>query len=148
MLNNDTKKSIGIKDAISNFMGDNLWIILAVSIAHFLVLFLFWKETQKKKYGVIRLTVEPSPLHIWASMLLARPTLPQTIALFTHFHPNDKNCFLKFVSGNFLFFQQMAALKWLQKMLFIQSKKFFSFLRYSNFCISAFPLFFPCWPLL
>ena len=48
MLNNDTKKSIGIKDAISNFMGDILWIILAVSIAHFLILFLFWKETQKK----------------------------------------------------------------------------------------------------
>ena len=43
----------------------------------------------------------------------------------------------------FLFFQQMAVLQKLRKMLFISSKKLFSFLRYSNFCIFILPSFFP-----
>ena len=40
-------------------------------------------------------------------------------------------------------FHQMITLQILWKMLFISSKKFFSFSRYSNFCIFVFPLFFP-----
>ena len=34
------------------------------------------------------------------------------------------------------------------KIFFISSKKLFSFSRYSNFCISVFPFFSPCQPLL
>ena len=58
---------------------------------------------------------------------------------------------LKLVSAifiNFLFFQQMIALQKLWKMLFISSKKFFLFSRYSNFCISGLPSFLTCRPLL
>ena len=58
---------------------------------------------------------------------------------------------LKFVSTIFyqnLIFHQMMALQKLKKIIFITSKKLFSFLRYSNFCIFAFPYFFPCQPLL
>ena len=53
---------------------------------------------------------------------------------------------LKLVSAifiKFLFFQQMIALQKLWKMLFISSKKLFSFLRYSFFVFLAFPLFLP-----
>ena len=46
----------------------------------------------------------------------------------------------------FSFFHQMIALQKLWKMLFISSKKLFSFPRYSNFCISVLP-FSACWPL-
>ena len=48
-------------------------------------------------------------------------------------------------------FLQMIALQKLWKMLFISSKKLFSFWRYSNFCIFVFPSFLPvshcfrCW---
>ena len=44
-------------------------------------------------------------------------------------------------------FNQMIALQKLWKMFFVSSKKLFSFLRYSNFCISVFPSFSPCQPL-
>ena len=62
-----------------------------------------------------------------------------------------KILYLKLVSA--IFYQifishQMIAYQKLWKMFFISSKKFFSFLRYSNFCISVFPSFFPCQPLL
>ena len=40
-------------------------------------------------------------------------------------------------------FNQMIALQKLWKMFFISSKMLFLFLRYSNFCISVFPLFLP-----
>ena len=56
-------------------------------------------------------------------------------------------CFsLKLVSA--IFYQifivhQMIALQKLWKKIFISSKKLFSFLRYSNFCIFIFPYFFP-----
>ena len=52
---------------------------------------------------------------------------------------------LKFVSAIFtkIFFHQMIALQKLWKMLFISSKKLFSFSRYSNFCISDLRLFLP-----
>ena len=43
---------------------------------------------------------------------------------------------------------QMIALQKLLKMLFISSKKLFSFSRYSIFCIFVFPSFSPCQPLL
>ena len=43
---------------------------------------------------------------------------------------------------------QKIALQKLWKMLFIWCKKLFSFLRYSIFCISVFPSFSPCQPLL
>ena len=43
-----------------------------------------------------------------------------------------------------LFFHQMIALQKLWKMLFVSSKKLFSFMRYSNFCISVLPSFSPC----
>ena len=43
---------------------------------------------------------------------------------------------------------QMRALQKLWKILFISSKKLSSFSRYSNFCISIFPSFSPCQPLL
>ena len=58
---------------------------------------------------------------------------------------------LKLVSAvfyQFFIFHQMIALQKLLKMFFISSKKFSSFSRYSNFCISAFPSFSPCQPLL
>ena len=53
---------------------------------------------------------------------------------------------VKLVSASFyqiLIFHQMIALQKLWKMLFILSKKLFSFLRYLNFCIFVFPSFFP-----
>ena len=40
-------------------------------------------------------------------------------------------------------FHQIIAIQKLWKMFFISSKKLFSFSRYSNFCIFAFPSFFP-----
>ena len=43
---------------------------------------------------------------------------------------------------------QMIALSKLWKMFFISFKKLFSFSRYSDFCISIFPSFSPCQPLL
>ena len=48
----------------------------------------------------------------------------------------------------FLFFHQMIALQKLRKMLFISSKKLFSLLRYSIFCISVLPSLSTCQPLL
>ena len=48
----------------------------------------------------------------------------------------------------FLFFNQIIALQKLWKMLFMSSKKLFSFSRYSNFCISVLPSFSTCRPLL
>ena len=57
---------------------------------------------------------------------------------------------LKLVSAIFdqiFIFNQMIALQKLWKMFFISSKKLFSFLRYSCFCISVFPSFSPCQPL-
>ena len=43
---------------------------------------------------------------------------------------------------------QMIALQKLWKMFFISSKSLFLFSRYSSFCISVFPSFSPCQPLL
>ena len=57
---------------------------------------------------------------------------------------------LKLMSAIFyqiFIFNQMIALQKLWKMFFISSKKLFSFLRYSSFCISVFPSFSPCQPL-
>ena len=48
----------------------------------------------------------------------------------------------------FSFFHQMIALQKLWKMLFISSKKLFSFSRCSNFRISVVPSLSPCRPLL
>ena len=67
-----------------------------------------------------------------------------------HWVDSSDSC-LKLVSA--IFYQifishQMIALQKLWKMFFISSKKLFSFLRYSNFCISTFPSFSPCQPLL
>ena len=59
--------------------------------------------------------------------------------------------YLKLVSAIFyqiFIFRQMIDPQKLWKMFFISSKKPFSFLRYSNFCIIVFPSFFPCQPLL
>ena len=58
---------------------------------------------------------------------------------------------LKLVSTiliKFSFFHQMKTLQILWKMLLISSKKLFSHLRYSNFCISVLPSFSACQPLL
>ena len=58
---------------------------------------------------------------------------------------------LKLVSAIFyqiFVFHQMIALYKLWKMLFISSKKLFSFSRCSNFSIFVFPSFFHCQPLL
>ena len=64
--------------------------------------------------------------------------------------PNLKKS-LKLVSV--IFYQNvishwLIALQKLWKMFFILSKKLFSFSRYSDFCISVFPSFSPCQPLL
>ena len=53
------------------------------------------------------------------------------------------NLTLKLLCSIFHFFHQMIALKYLRKMLFISSEMLFSFSRYSDFCISVFPYFFP-----
>ena len=63
----------------------------------------------------------------------------------------NRNKTLKLVPA--IFYQifichQMIAFQKLSKMLFISSKNLFSFWRYSNFCISVFPSFSPCQPLL
>ena len=63
----------------------------------------------------------------------------------------QEEMYLKLVSPifiKFLFFHQMVALQKLWKMLFISSKKLFSFLRYSIFCISDLASFSTCQPLL
>ena len=57
-----------------------------------------------------------------------------------------RQCNLNLVSAIFyqiFIFHQMIAFTKLWKMFFISSKKFFSCLRYSNFCIFLFPFFFP-----
>ena len=59
--------------------------------------------------------------------------------------------YLKLVSAIFyqiFIFHQVIALQKLWKMLFISSKKLFSFPRYWTFCISVFPSFSLCQPLL
>ena len=53
----------------------------------------------------------------------------------------------KFVTVIFCFYQ-ITALKKLWKMLFISTRKLFSFSRYSIFCISLFPLLSSCLSLL
>ena len=63
----------------------------------------------------------------------------------------EQDCLLKLVSAIFIkcfFFNQIVALQKLWKMLFISSKKLFSFSRYSIFCISVLPSFSTCRPLL
>ena len=58
---------------------------------------------------------------------------------------------LKLVSAifyQFFIFHQMIALNNYEKCFFISSKQLFSFSRYSSFCISVFPSFCPCHPLL
>ena len=61
---------------------------------------------------------------------------------FARSHKFDKVFNLKLVSA--IFYQILIS----HQMLFISSKKLFSFSRYSNFCISIFPSFSPCQPLL
>ena len=58
---------------------------------------------------------------------------------------------LKLVSAIFyqmFIFDQIIALHKIWKVFFVSSEKLFSFSRYSNFCISVFPSFSPCQPLL
>ena len=57
-----------------------------------------------------------------------------------------KACVCYFLS-NFYFSPNDSPSKTTKK-FFISSKKLFFFSRYSNFCIFAFPSFFPCQPLL
>ena len=57
-----------------------------------------------------------------------------------------KACVRYFLS-NFYFSRNDSASK-IMKIFFISSKKLFLFSRYSNFCISVFPSFPPCQPLL
>ena len=57
-----------------------------------------------------------------------------------------KACVRYFLT-NFLY-HEMVALHKLSKMFFISSKQLFSFLRYLIFCVSIFPSFSPCQPLL
>ena len=64
-----------------------------------------------------------------------------------HFYRKPGNYTLKLVSA--IFYQifishQMIAPQKIWKMFFISSKKLFSFLRYSCFCIFVFPPFSPC----
>ena len=76
----------------------------------------------------------------------------KTLHIFWNIFLSKKNLLnLKLVSA--IFYQifishQMIALQKLWKMLFISSKKLFLFSRYSDFCISVFPSFSPCQPLL
>ena len=58
-----------------------------------------------------------------------------------------KACVHYFLS-NFYFSQNDGPSKTKKKNFFISTKMLFSFSRYSNFCIFAFPYFFPCQPLL
>ena len=51
--------------------------------------------------------------------------------------------FFFFFAGYFSIFPHVIDLKWLWKMLFISSKKLFSFSKYSNLCISVLALFSP-----
>ena len=66
--------------------------------------------------------------------------LPKSVAILRNIR---KNCV-----RYFLFFYQIRALQKLWEMIFIPSKKFISFLRYLNFCISVLPSFSLCRPLL
>ena len=70
--------------------------------------------------------------------------------LISFFHKKILKCFPELISLCLLFFifHQMIALQKLWKMLFISSKKLFSFLKYSNFCISILPSFSSSQPLL
>ena len=70
---------------------------------------------------------------------------PQQI--FSDFQNFFKAC-ARYLHQILIFFHQMIALQKLWKMLFISSKKLFSFSRYSNFCISVLPSFSNCRPLL
>ena len=70
---------------------------------------------------------------------------------FSFWKLSEQNHYLKLVSAIFyqiFIFHQTIALQKLWEMFFISYKKLFLFLRYSNFCISVFPSFFPCQPLL
>ena len=61
---------------------------------------------------------------------------------------NIQKCSKKVCVRYFVFFHQMRVLQKLREMLFIPSKKFISFLKYSNFCISVLPSFSPSRALL
>ena len=79
----------------------------------------------------------PAPVQVSSKFRSQLYLLPQIWCLTTL-----KACVRYFLS-NFCFFHQMIALQKLWKMLFISSKKLFSFSRYPNICIfsSSFPLF-------
>ena len=84
----------------------------------------------------------------WSDMLL---TLMFHLFVKHNQNVNRAKLNLKLVSAIFyqvFIFHHMIALQKLWKMFFISSKKHFSFLRYLNFCIFVFPLFFPSQPLL
>ena len=57
-----------------------------------------------------------------------------------------KACVRYFLTN--FYYSLMIVLQKLWNMFFISSKKLFSFSRYSSFCISIFPSFSPCQPLL
>ena len=53
-----------------------------------------------------------------------------------------------YILSNFGFLPNDSPSKTMKNVFFIPSKKRFSFSRYSNVCISVFPSFSPCQPLL
>ena len=92
-----------------------------------------WFSSAKKLCSRICYTLSFFKWHFFSSFFI----------IFFNLH----NHFLKLVSDIFyqiLFFHQMKALQKLWKIFFISSKKLFSYLRYSHFCI-FFP-FFPHFP--
>ena len=65
---------------------------------------------------------------------------------FLHTYLLFKACVRYFLTN--FYYSLMIVLQKLWNMFFISSKKLFSFSRYSSFCISIFPSFSPCQPLL
>ena len=92
----------------------------------------------KVYYGPLLSLMDIDPAPFWTNLYLSK-------------HKSDfMVSYLKLVSAifiKFLFLHQMIALHKL-KILFISSKKLFSFSRYSFSCISVLPSFSNCRPLL
>ena len=83
---------------------------------------------------------------IWVKYLLKLSAIDSVSVMLYFSYCLFKAC-VRYFCQIFIFHQTLALHK-LWKMFFISSKKLFSFLRYSNFCIFVCRFFFPCQPFI
>ena len=105
--------------------------------------------TLQQQRCIIQLFVNIIPLSLQVLKLIIKKIAPPSKVVLNKDNMLLSLHCLKLLSAIFIkFFHQMIVLQKLWKMLFISSKKLFSFSRYSNFCISVLFFFSTCQPLL